>query len=524
MADINKVIVRMYRFGTGDCFALKFYSGNSIIFKMLIDAGVVFPAPSKKKLTPAVNHLIKFFNKKVDVLVITHEHYDHTSVFERCKDIFKKDLTIDKIWMAWTENDDSSDLSKWKEEYNEWKKSVALASYYLEKAKEDGALRQHFAGNKFGDFSLAARERYIGAIKSFSDLNMDNPAKSLGLYDDETDDEAEDKFHSLDESQLEQFAAKGKIDKPLKAMRVIKDEIATGNIEYFSPGDAFTIPAAPGLKFYILGPPKEFDLIWEEDTDEQGEVYEHSRNNDLQGHRAFSNSILNFHKKHKPSSILPFDRKHVVDKDEYTSIVDKYKDGNNDWRKIDYDWLYSSANLSLRLVGMVNNFSLVMAIENENSKEVMLFPGDAEYGSWKSWHDIDWPSTGANDKHLTEDLLNRTIFYKVAHHMSHNGTAKRKGLDMMTDRNLTAMATVDYNKISSSWKNTMPNRHILDELLDKTKGRFFIMNEEGIKYDQHTTLTEKIEAARSTMTDKEKDDLEDNFEKEKLFLEWTIRF
>ena len=72
MSAINKVKVRMYRMGTGDCFALKFYSGNRIKFKMLIDAGVVYPAPARDKLKVYVNDLIKFFNYKVDVLVITH--------------------------------------------------------------------------------------------------------------------------------------------------------------------------------------------------------------------------------------------------------------------------------------------------------------------------------------------------------------------------------------------------------------------------------------------------------------------
>ena len=53
--------------------------------------------------------------------------------------------------------------------------------------------------------------------------------------------------------------------------------------------------------------------------------------------------------------------------------------------------------------------------------------------------------------------------------LSHNGTAKSVGLDMMTSSDLVAMATLDYSVISSTWKSIMPNRMIVKQLLEKTK-------------------------------------------------------
>jgi len=41
MSKVTHVEIRMYRLGTGDCFALKFFSGSKKdpTFKILIDAG-----------------------------------------------------------------------------------------------------------------------------------------------------------------------------------------------------------------------------------------------------------------------------------------------------------------------------------------------------------------------------------------------------------------------------------------------------------------------------------------------------
>ena len=123
---------------------------------------------------------------------------------------------------------------------------------------------------------------------------------------------------------------------------------------------------------------------------------------------------------------------------------------------------------------LTNNLSLVLAIQFEESGKVMLFPGDAELGSWESWHDIEWNDSLPGEDVATEELLNNTVFYKVAHHVSHNGTAQSIGLEMMEHPDLIAMATLNYDVISNGWKTTMPNRAIVKELLERTKGRTIV--------------------------------------------------
>ena len=175
---------------------------------------------------------------------------------------------------------------------------------------------------------------------------------------------------------------------------------------------------------------------------------------------------------------------------------------------------------------MTNNLSLALAIEFEDSGRVMLFPGDAEYGSWASWHKINWTEPSRTPgKHLTEDLLNRTVFYKVAHHLSHNGTAQRLGLEMMKDPDLAAMATLDYSVISSGWTTTMPNRAILAELLTRTKGRLMVMNEKDLFFDRENQipLAGRIKSARSQMSTKIKTDFARDYVEDPLYLQYTVR-
>lgn len=520
--QINKVEIRMYRMGTGDCFILKFFTGRKITFKMMIDCGVWNRA--KGELVDYIKDLKKYVNNHVDVLVVTHEHKDHVSAFYQCRELFLKDFKVDNIWMGWTEEDGKEEVEKWKKKYGDKKKALALAAAHLTKEKKTDNFKGQFKGNRYGMNMSKSRSDLIEVIKGFADLNIDNLTASARVY-------------------------KG----ALKGMRFVKEKLKPNNFEYFSPGQIIAaLPKAPGLKFYILGPSTKYKNVKLE-SGGPGETYEH--NDKLEGHQAFTDAIKNYKKEHLPSGLLPFDQNYVLDKkslDEFIEkrneikrknaeissheyrpteieeIKDEYTEPSNQWRQINYDWLYSSAPLALRMSSLTNNLSLVLAIEIEKTKEVLLFPGDAEYGSWASWHKINWLEKAEDEeKHLTEDLLNRTVFYKVAHHLSHNGTARRLGLDMMTNPKLSAMATLDFDEVSPGWKNTMPNKGIVDELLTKTKGRLIVMKEDGIMYDEQKTLTKKVAEAKQKMSDHEKKAFSDAFKTDKikgLYHQFTIKF
>ncbi|WP_158552694.1 MBL fold metallo-hydrolase [Spirosoma telluris] len=132
---ISHVNVRMYRMGTGDCFILKFFTGETNnTFTMMIDCGT-WRQTDDHKLATYITDLKAFVGKTpIDVLVITHEHKDHVYGFEVCEDLFLNDpdFTFKEIWMGWPENDNADDkVKEWKRDYGQRKKALKLAAQRL---------------------------------------------------------------------------------------------------------------------------------------------------------------------------------------------------------------------------------------------------------------------------------------------------------------------------------------------------------------------------------------------------------
>lgn len=480
---ITRADVRMYRMGTGDCFIIKLFAGETEKCKIMIDCGTWQGA--KDDLIPYITDLKKHVGDTIDLLIVTHEHKDHVYVFEACEELFVNNFKIKSIWMAWTESDDDEKAQQWLKDFGDKKKALKKAANKMNKALKDPEFVNQFKDEKSGDGLKAARGFFADALNSFADL---------------------------------QFSLKdGDYVGMLKGMKVVKQQITEINkikIRYCHPGEIISnLPGAEGIRFYVLGPP----LAWEQVKKESGGAGEsYAHNNELAHSDAFAMAVL-AENKQDFKNLLPFDMKYVSKDGEDQRQC--YEDKANQWRNIDHDWLNSAGALALRVNSMTNNLSLALAMEFEDSGRVMLFPGDAEYGSWESWHNIPWPQ-----KDFTKDLLNRTVFYKVAHHLSHNGTAQRLGMEMMDHPDLAAMATLDYGIISNGWKSTMPNKALIDELLKRTKGRLMVMNENNIPYDKTSKqpLSNVILNARANMTEKERTDFDKSFVPEKLYLEYKV--
>ena len=116
-SSVSSVKVRMYRQGFGDCFLVSFFQGTEVVFTMLIDCGIKLNTKSvevpiekviadlKATLTPPGGT-----KPKLDVLVATHEHWDHIAFFHptRFADFFA-DFEIGQVWLAWTEDPDDKE-------------------------------------------------------------------------------------------------------------------------------------------------------------------------------------------------------------------------------------------------------------------------------------------------------------------------------------------------------------------------------------------------------------------------------
>lgn len=67
-----------------------------------------------------------------------------------------------------------------------------------------------------------------------------------------------------------------------------------------------------------------------------------------------------------------------------------------------------------------------------------------EMDNWLSWADQTYPSEESKDGTTLkiDQLLARTVFYKVGHHASHNATLRDRGLELMNHPDLCAMIPV----------------------------------------------------------------------------------
>ncbi|MBC7851078.1 MAG: hypothetical protein H7Y31_15150 [Chitinophagaceae bacterium] len=437
---ITKINVRMYRAGTGDFFILQFKSRNSVKFNMMIDCGCI--NAGKTTFVPMIEDLQSITGGVIDLLVVTHEHADHINGFEKSALMFKQ-FTFKNVWFAWTEDENDPIANEYRANHSELGLAINLATNKLNQLVKEKFYEETYEKEFAAPLMIEGRKKFIHAL---SDLNVMNRTNGLAVG-------------SVLPSMVKLFTD----------FNVIK---AGTNIEFLEPGDfKVDLPGAKGIRFYVLGPPRKRTYL--NLTERKGETFEKREEKSEVDHAfvsALAASDTTF-----TSNIDAFD--HSYESGEKSSPIQKQYDAkSNTWRAIEHDWLYSAGTLAMRYERSINNTSLALAIQFEETEKVLLFPGDAEFGNWESWHDeLEWPVkiNGNTINKKAEYFLNKTVFYKVGHHFSHNGSPLAKGVGMMTSPELAAMATLDFKRINHTWLNTMPNDLLGAELLRKTKGQLY---------------------------------------------------
>jgi hypothetical protein len=96
------VRVRMYRLGLGECFLLTF-ARLGTPFHMLIDCGVALGPGADAKIRRVAKDILSTTGGRLDVLVVTHRHWDHISGFFFAQDTFKR-MAVEQVWLGWTED------------------------------------------------------------------------------------------------------------------------------------------------------------------------------------------------------------------------------------------------------------------------------------------------------------------------------------------------------------------------------------------------------------------------------------
>ena len=413
-----KIRVRMYRQGLGDCFLLTFY-GSEKPRHVLIDCGVLTGTPqARDKIRKVAQSVSDETGGKLDALAVTHEHWDHISGFSDAKDIFDP-IQVGEIWVGWTEDPDQTIAKERKMRAGMQLQAVRATLAKLSAFSDTGSQERGAA--------LAGTLGFWGPVE----------ASSLGFSD---------------QTGAAMDAVTKRQPKP----------------QFWNPGDQIERDWLPGVRIYVLGPPKDAAML----NKELGKV-----GTDMYGLRgpgdAFFATALGIDSS-ESASAMPFDsmlqwrdtdsiRKHP----NFGELLKRYE--AEEWRRIDSDWLLSAARMALQLDSATNNTSLVLAFELAGSGKVLLFAADAQVGNWKSWAGLSWKTKDGTV--TTEDVLKRTVFYKVGHHGSHNATLKTGGLESMTSPDLVAAIPVDQKFANNSKKWEMPADALYKRIKEKAKER-----------------------------------------------------
>jgi len=248
----------------------------------------------------------------------------------------------------------------------------------------------------------------------------------------------------------------------------MKNALALGKQRLLNPGDV--VDSIPGLRVYVLGPLQDTKalhrMLGKVGRDMYGLALSPSQ---IATAEALAAAAASQADSSIPDRYVPFEPyvhwDETVWAKEWEDLAKSYN--RDPVRKIDRDWLNTAAEFALQLDSYTNNTSLVLAFELTESKEVLLFVGDAQVGNWQSWASVKFADSTVN----VTDLLARTIFYKVGHHESHNATLKEGGLEGMTSSKLVGAIPVDEEFARTSKRWDMPARPLLAALQEKTAGR-----------------------------------------------------
>lgn len=485
---VTDIAIRMYAHGFGDCFLLLFYSGPAVVYKMVIDCGML--TGDNERLKDAIRNIAKDCGDTIDVVVQTHQHKDHISGFnlrDDDKELLWDNIDVGEAWLAWTENTGKGgdELARQLQKKHEKKKmalihAVAMYKQHITSQRHIDTLKDTYTGGIYH----SAQQRYTDALQQL--LEFDDIGRNEV---DRAADPGETGFGLTMKEAMAYFLDRNQRVKDKKLIKEITE------ISYWEPGELAdeTATGLPGINFYFMGPPKNYDRLKQMEDRTHTEMYVTDMGLSdnfymaLEGNEDGDAEISPFHPKFicQKSHFSP---KELAEKDNVWSL---YYDKQYYWREIDTDWLNNAGALALALDSYTNNTSLVIAIEFTESKKVLLFVADAQIGNWISWTEtVDENSVEPKLKWMVKegtrmrevraaDLLQRTVFYKVGHHASHNATGRKNGLELMNSGELAAMIPVDEavakKQGKKGWK--MPAKDLYTRLMEKTKGRIIRVDE-----------------------------------------------
>ena len=440
-----RVRVRTYRHGLGDCHLLTFRGPDGKPFHVLIDFGVVNRTKDPELvMTPVARDIAKETGGVLDLVIATHQHTDHLSGFKQAAaELAPGKVTMKRLWLAWTE-DPGNDLGKQIQD---------------ELVKKLTAVR--LAARQLAATNAPAAARIQGTLDFFS------PGVA-----------GEDTQEILDDLQ-------GREDV---------------EVDYHEPGDLLELPGVPNVRVYVLGPPSDPAALkvtnprktkhegYELAADAGGFVDALGVGDDASEAERSQPFAVRHRRREAEMARDDFFRRRYLGLDGADDADDADEAQELARRRIDTSWLEAAEQLALALGDYTNNTSLALAFELIDTGDVLLFPGDAQIGSWNTWPKLEWTITEGNRTRTVRigDLLKRTVFYKASHHASHNGTLSGRaenafGLEQMTHKDLVCVVPVDLKMSKAmNWDRTLPWQPLLTRLGEVTRGRLILTDRAAV--------------------------------------------
>lgn len=377
----NKLTIRAYQVGFGDCFLLTFSypeGDNKSAYErhVLIDFGstgmpdgVVYA----EQMMKVANDIRKRCNGKLQIVVATHRHKDHISGFTTKDDesgtgeIIAK-LQPDMVIQPWTENP----------------------------ALQDAALK--IDSDKRPRQGLHLNARYVSSLKNMNDIAdmIATEIQHLG---------SKNFMPALSAELSEQIEFLSE-DNSLPNRSAVANlaRMGNGNNQYVNFNYQLDVSQIlPDVKIHVLGPP---DL-------EQHAAIRKQKSRDENEFWMLQDAANDFWKLQAASGELNFtsgSSRLFPDADVFQDFLPSH----NRW--------FVRRLRSLRgeqLLGLVrildkamNNTSVILLFEFGGKK--LLFPGDAQIENWEY----------ALSDEKTAELLKDVCVYKVGHHGSRNATPK----------------------------------------------------------------------------------------------------
>ena len=445
---VPRLRIRMYAHGLGDCLLLRFAKRDGGSFNVLIDCGIIMVATgAKATMIRVVEDIARVCEGRLDVVVMTHEHWDHASGFsvQQAQKLFDP-IDIGEVWYGWTEDPQNELGRRLRKERAEKVQALAMATLALQRSP-----------------SLAAQERSKGLAAMLGFFGMGQG----------TDDLAVGEPIQRTRSAFEYLMARR--DVKTRYLYPDKPPLALAGVDK--------------ARVFVMGPPQDESLIKKSTPSKRGrEVYELASEAALASSlgAAFSRMALG-QDAGAPLDDCPFDasfRQEIGRRVRVSSgledlIAATWEAPGEAWRQIEEDWTQAAETLALNLDAHTNNTCVVLAFEFEDTGQVFLFPADAQLGNWLSWQDLTWRlKSPAGSVDVTgPELLSRTVFYKVGHHGSHNATLRAAGLEQMSSDQLVAFIPVfKAQAVKNRWLN-MPFNPLVKRLVEKTAGRLLQSDE-----------------------------------------------